>query len=159
MSSGRPPVVYRFGGELGQSPPQALKGSKRSDDKSPVRQGEVVVAELWGTEGIPAQSYEDPTLHAATFDVECRPGATRWRLVQMGPYRTSASHRTGTLDYDVVLSGWVDLSFENCEVRLSPGDTVILPGVVHTWRTGDVACTMAVAMIGLQGDRAVDDAV
>jgi hypothetical protein len=108
-----------------------------------------VVAELWLTAGTPSRSHDDPTGTDDTYNLEFPPGVAKWRYVQMGPDRTSPLHTTMTLDYNTILSGEVDLILEATEVHLTAGDTVVLPGTAHAWRTGSTGCVMSITMIGL----------
>lgn len=150
VADGPPARVYRFGGADGDRDPHELEGLAAAADRGPAEPGEVVVAELWATDGARPDG-TDPTTAAAGFDVECPPGGTRWRIVEFGARRERPMHQTVTVDYDLVLSGEIELLLEHGPVRLGPGDLVVLPGVVHGWRTGDAPCTMAVAMVALPG--------
>jgi quercetin dioxygenase-like cupin family protein len=152
VADGPPPSVYRFGGADGDRDPHDLKGLAASDGEASAAPGEVVVSELWATLGGDRPDGTDPTATADGFDVECPPGGTRWRIVEMGAGRERPMHRTVTVDYDLVLAGEIDLLLEDGPVRLRAGDAVVLPGVVHGWRTAKSACTMAVAMVALPDD-------
>jgi quercetin dioxygenase-like cupin family protein len=129
-----------------------LIGSGSSTDSSPAGDGEVVVTSLWQTSRTdPAGS--DPATRGEGFDVECPPDGTRWRIVEMGPHRTAPMHSTGTVDYDVVLDGEIELLLEAGAVWLRKGDTAVLPGVVHGWKTYDIGCRMAVTQVAIAGTR------
>ncbi|MCU1461685.1 MAG: hypothetical protein JWO37_1760 [Acidimicrobiales bacterium] len=110
---------------------------------------DVVVTELWATAQTPPVIDEvDPT-EDMEWEREFPAGGTRWRLVHHGPNRVAASHRTKTLDYDVVLSGQLDLLLDDEEIRLGAGDCVLLPGVNHGWRAGPNGAVLLVVMIAL----------
>ena len=146
-ADGQPVAVYRFGGERGNVDPHELRGSGHDDDRRPAVDGEVVVVDLWRT------SVADPhglVAAGATdgFDVECPPGATSWRVVEMGPNRVAPRHQTETVDYDLVLAGEVELILDEGAVLLTAGDAVVLPAVAHGWRTRTVPCTMTVMQVG-----------
>lgn len=150
-ADGRPVAVYRFGGERGNLDPHELRGSGHDADRRAAADGEVVVADLWRT------SAADPLGligGGATdgFDVECPPGATTWRVVEMGPNRVAPRHQTETIDYDLVLAGEVELILDEGAVLLTAGDAVVLPAVAHGWRTGSRPCTLTVMQVGAGPD-------
>ncbi|WNI21428.1 MULTISPECIES: hypothetical protein [unclassified Streptomyces] len=70
--------------------------------------------------------------------------------MRAGNHTEPSMHATDTLDYDVILSGKVDLELGSGEVRtLGPGTCVILGGVAHAWKNHyDEPCILAAAMIG-----------
>ena len=69
-----------------------------------------------------------------------------WHRTVFGPNTAARKHATPTFDVDVVISGEVDLLLEDGQVRLGPGDTVVIPGVVHGWRTGSTSCDFICAI-------------
>lgn len=148
LKDGEPATVFRFDADRGSADPHDLDGAPSGAGLARPADGGFVMAELWGTAGGEAGG-SDPDDATDQFNVECPPGGTRWRIVTFGSYRTSAKHRTKTIDYDVVLSGSVDLVLEDGEVHLEPGDVVVLPAIVHQWRTNESPCTMAVTMVGV----------
>ena len=46
-------------------------------------------------------------------------------------------HRTGTLDFLVLLEGRLRLILDDGEVEISPGDVVVQRDTNHAWRAGD----------------------
>lgn len=48
-------------------------------------------------------------------------------------------HRTGTLDFLVLLEGRLRLLLDDGEVVLEPGDVVVQRDTNHAWRAGDAA--------------------
>ena len=48
-------------------------------------------------------------------------------------------HRTGTLDFVVLLEGSLRLLLDDGEVVLEPGDVVVQRDTNHAWRAGDAA--------------------
>jgi hypothetical protein len=141
-------TVFRFGGARGNVDPHTLTGASASADRSPPVAGEVVVTNLWQTSrDQPAGS--DPASLPEGFDIECPPGGSRWRIVEMGPYRTAPTHATDTVDYDLVLEGAIDLLLDSGPVRLQAGDTAVLPAVPHGWQTHDAGCRIAVVQVAI----------
>lgn len=59
-------------------------------------------------------------------------------------------HTTGTVDFEVVLSGEIVLELDDgVEVTLRPGDTVVQNGTRHAWHNrGAVPAVIAVGIIG-----------
>jgi len=82
-------------------------------------------------------------------DLDLDRGSVRWTISSMGPGFDHDFHRTATLDLDVVISGTIHLGLDDGELELGPGDAVIIPGVRHTWRTGEGTVTMSFTMFGL----------
>lgn len=150
-----PAAVFRFAGSHAEVDPHDRHAPRQAWDDTCARPGdrELVVAELWAT-GAQATSpapgdRDDPTGALTDFQVERPAGGTLWRLVIMGPNRFANVHRTDTLDYDVILSGAIDLLLDTGEVRLVAGDSLVLPGLSHGWRAGPDGCTMAVCQVAL----------
>jgi mannose-6-phosphate isomerase-like protein (cupin superfamily) len=83
-------------------------------------------------------------------DVGIDQAGTKWLMVKWAPNIDAFFHRTDTLDYDIVLSGRVTLLLEEGEVALGPGDSVVIPGVVHGWRTGPEAAVSSTVMVALR---------
>jgi quercetin dioxygenase-like cupin family protein len=149
VRDGGPPVVYRFRPPPGGVDSHSLKGAEPSGDLSPPGPGEVVIAELWATGPHLPPFAADPTLAEQQWDVESAPGTSKWRLVMMGAGWQAPMHHTSTVDYDVVLSGELELLLEEGTVTLRAGDTVVLPGVAHGWRAGPDGASMVVTMLGV----------
>lgn len=149
----RPAGVFRFADRRGADPHDL--GGGRVDDLAPAAPGELVVADLWRT-GPEAPAGLDPSAGGEDFDIECPPGGSRWRLVEFGAGHDTPMHRTETVDHDLIVAGEIELELEEGRVTLRPGDTAVIPGLVHAWHTGEEACTMAVLQISLgrgNGDR------
>jgi quercetin dioxygenase-like cupin family protein len=64
-------------------------------------------------------------------------------------------HTTATIDFEVVLSGSVNLELDDgAQVTLHPGDTVVQNGTRHRWSNpGDVPVVIAVFLVGAHHDR------
>ena len=85
----------------------------------------------------------------AWLDVGLAAGATRWTIFTLDPGTTGDLHHTSTLDYDIVLSGEVTLGLDDGEVLLRAGDSVLIPGAMHSWNAGSEGCVVSVTMSGL----------
>jgi quercetin dioxygenase-like cupin family protein len=153
LQDGPPALIYHFrtGGD-----PHSVKPERVSVAPEAVAPGESLLAELWLTDEAPsaesAATGADPTaVEGPDWAVECPPNGTRWRMAVYGSGLTAPMHRTSTLDYDVILSGSVDLLLEDgTELTLTAGDSVVIPGVAHGWRAGPEGCTKFVVMQGLE---------
>ena len=86
---------------------------------------------------------------AAWLDLQLPPGATRWAMFNFHPGLSTPFHHTATLDYDIVLDGEVTLGLEQGEILLHAGDSVMIPGVMHSWSTGSKPCVLSVMYCGL----------
>lgn len=102
-----------------------------------------------------------PSPGASLFGIVCFPphsaGKRRFTADQgsdpnmrSGIHAEPSMHATNTLDYDVILSGKIDLELGNGKVRtIGPGTCVILGGVAHAWKNHyDEPCILANIMLG-----------
>jgi hypothetical protein len=99
-------------------------------------------SEMWSTDTMPVDN-------SSSAEVEQRKGyikvyndynyvgsghGTTFRITEWAPGHALFPHRTQTIDYDIVLSGEIDLELgEGKTVHLRAGDVVILRGCTHTW--------------------------
>ena len=99
-------------------------------------------SEMWSTPTLPADN-------SAAGEAEQRRGfvkvfndhnyvgtgaGTTFRINRWDPGHAIFTHRTETLDYDIILEGEIDLELEDGEVvHLKAGDVVIMRGCTHTW--------------------------
>jgi hypothetical protein len=70
-------------------------------------------------------------------------------------YDEDGMHMSDTIDYDVVISGKIDVKLEGGEVRtLRQGSMIVMAGVNHTWKNPyDEPCVMATIVVGAHGKR------
>lgn len=145
-SDGTPPVLFHFPDE---SDPHVV-AAVRVAEVPELGPGAGLLGELWRADG-PSRSdgTRDPLDDVDGWQVNCPPGASRFRISQFSPGRQTAMHQTDTLDYDFVLEGSVTLTLtDGSETELSAGDAVVIPGTAHAWRAGPQGCRLGVVMIG-----------
>lgn len=85
---------------------------------------------------------------ADLLDLVVPPGSLRWALIEYAPGGEFAMHHTDTVDFDVVLSGSVELILDDGGHLLEAGDGAVITGVDHAWRAGPDGCRLNVMTIG-----------
>jgi quercetin dioxygenase-like cupin family protein len=113
---------------------------------APGRQG-LLYSVLYGTPSHPPISTGGRA--ADRLDLAVPPGAFRWATIEYGPGAEFAMHHTDTVDFDVVLSGSVELILDDGAHPLAVGDSVVINGVDHAWRAGPDGCRLNVLTIGV----------
>jgi hypothetical protein len=103
---------------------------------------------LWSTTEMPP-GVKRPIV-TPVHDVGCPPGNSIWRLSYWPPLAVAALHRTDTLSYCVLISGELCLVLESEKVELSPGDCVVMAGVMHGWEVGSSGAVLTTVQIGLE---------
>jgi quercetin dioxygenase-like cupin family protein len=99
-------------------------------------------SEMWSTDAMPVDN-------SAVAEIKQRKGyikvyndynyvgsgqGTTFRITRWEPGHALFEHRTQTTDYDIVLSGKIDLELEEGQVvHLKAGDVVVLRGCTHSW--------------------------
>jgi quercetin dioxygenase-like cupin family protein len=109
------------------------------------RPGVVVAEELYATAQLPPT--RDAVGRSEKLDIGVGQGLA-WFVLKWAPGGEWSMHFTETIDLNLVLSGTIDLVLDDGAHRLEPGDTVVVAGVDHAWRTGHDGCTMVNTMIG-----------
>ena len=90
--------------------------------------------QIWTTATVPADN-NDPTDGRERVMALHGQGGSAMRVVDMAPGMVSPMHRTGTIDYIIILSGQLELELDDGATRLiSPGDIVVQRGTIHRWR-------------------------
>ncbi|WP_301149132.1 cupin domain-containing protein [Mycobacterium simiae] len=90
---------------------------------------------------------------ACKLDLVLPPGALRWTMIEYAPGAEFSMHHTDTVDFDVVLSGSVDLVLDDGDHLLEPGDSAVITGVDHAWRAGPRGCRLEVLTIAALASR------
>ena len=100
-----------------------------------------------GGAGVPA----DLDIEAALAELEEKLPGLAGHMERGDP----GMHTTATIDFEVVLSGSVNLELDDgAKVTLSPGDTVIQNGTRHRWSNpGDEPAVLAVFITGAHHDK------
>jgi mannose-6-phosphate isomerase-like protein (cupin superfamily) len=90
---------------------------------------------------------------ADTFDLGVPAGAMDWKVIDYAAGMEFSMHHTDTVDFDIVLSGSVELILEDGGHPLAAGDSVVVTGVDHGWRAGPEGCRLSVISIGVSPPR------
>ena len=102
---------------------------------------------LWTTEGMPVDNDDTGDGRDRTVGLT-QPGGTVLRIVDLMPGRTSAMHRTDSLDYGIVMSGVVDLVLDDGAVtRMKTGDVIVQRGTIHAWHNPSVDTPVRMAFV------------
>lgn len=135
VQDGPPNAVFHISGE--DADHLVIEPLPDVPDRLPPRQ--TAVAELWATEHAPAdRAAPDLTAGLETFRSVLPGTGFTWRFTRWGRGVESGFHATGTLDLIYVLSGRIELLLDDDRaVDLRAGDSVVIPGLRHAWRTGD----------------------
>lgn len=96
----------------------------------------------------PDAVYADPEFDAAAAEAETR--SVSPQLAARFEPDSPGMHATDTLDYQIVLSGRLDLELDDGRlVVLNPGDVVVQCGNRHAWRNpGEHPALLGVVMVG-----------
>jgi hypothetical protein len=111
--------------------------------------------------GTPAQGMDFPGPGGTKFGVMCFPARSAGKLdlhdslgdgAEAMTGNTPGMHRSDTIDYEVILSGKVDIVLPDGARRtLGPGSLLVMGGVGHAWENHyDEPCFYAAVVIGLR---------
>ena len=89
-----------------------------------------------------------PDGRADLVDLQVPPGIVTWAVLEYEPGRRYPTHHTDTVDFDVVLTGSIDLVLDDGAHHLEPGDGVVVHGVDHGWEAGPAGCRLSVVSVG-----------
>jgi quercetin dioxygenase-like cupin family protein len=123
-----------------QDGPVTLQG-----DASP--QG-ILYSVLYATPSLPSISTGGGRV-ADILDLGVPTGAIRWTVIEYAPGAEFSMHHTDTVDFDVVLSGSVELILDDGGHPLTVGDSAVVTGVDHAWRAGPEGCRLNIMTIGV----------
>jgi quercetin dioxygenase-like cupin family protein len=107
----------------------------------------IAMAMLFATSESPAPPRPEGHGELRSFGVE--PGCCHWMIFDWAPgHSWSAMHHTDTLDFNLVLSGSIDLILDTGLHALEAGDCVVVTGIDHAWRAGPSGCRVSAVMLG-----------
>lgn len=134
----------------------------------------LALTDLWETSGTPADNSGSKDAAERPVRLEPPHGGTIFRMVEFPPdavWRSGAigtdafdsigastahdnessdpmRHKTTTVDYIVVIKGEMHAIVDEGEVLLTPGDTFIQRGTVHSWSVrGNEPCLIAAVLV------------
>jgi quercetin dioxygenase-like cupin family protein len=110
----------------------------QGSDSAMKRLLELSVAEL------PPRPHSDAQL----YDMALPPGSLRWLRTYFPPHRDHFVHHTDTVDFLNVMAGRVALVLDDGPHMLEAGDSAVVKGVDHGWRTGAESCIISGILIG-----------
>ena len=89
-----------------------------------------------------------PATRTPHLDLGLAPGAVRWDVIDYPPGQRYPMHHTDTVDFDVVLSGSVELTLDDGVHLLQTGDGAVINGVDHGWAAGPDGTRLSVVFVG-----------
>jgi uncharacterized cupin superfamily protein len=114
-------------------------------------------SEMWSTDAMPVDNSADAEAKQRkgyiqvynNYNYVGNGHGTTFRITHWEPGHALFTHRTQTTDYDIVLSGEIDLELEEGQVvHLKARDVVVLRGCTHTWiNRGDKPAVTAFILI------------
>lgn len=130
-------------------------------------EGAVEAAYVWGFDQVPSlpgdigtvpTDVSFPPTGGARFGLICFPAHSAGLIdmkadggaSNLDAGSTPGMHRSDTIDFEVVISGKVDIVLESGERRtLGPGSCLVMAGVMHAWENiYDEPCIYAVVVVG-----------
>ena len=102
---------------------------------------------VWTTESFPVKNTGDADEGLRKVGTTLKNG-TVFRIVKFGPGIAPRNHRTDSIDYAVVVSGEIDMEFDDSVVHLKAGDVLVQRGIIHNWvNRGTAPCVIAFTLI------------
>jgi quercetin dioxygenase-like cupin family protein len=102
---------------------------------------------VWTTESFPVNNTSDVDEGLREVGTTLKNG-TVFRVIEFAPGVAPRNHRTGSIDYAVVVSGEIDMELEDSVVHLNAEDVLVQRGTVHNWvNRGTKPCVMAFVLI------------
>jgi mannose-6-phosphate isomerase-like protein (cupin superfamily) len=102
---------------------------------------------VWTTESFPVNNTGDADKGLRNVGTTLKNG-TVFRIVEFAPGVAPRNHRTDSIDYAVVVSGEIDMEFDDSVVHLKAGDVLVQRGTIHNWvNRGTQPCVMAFILI------------
>jgi quercetin dioxygenase-like cupin family protein len=102
---------------------------------------------VWTTESFPVNNTGDADEGLRNVGTTLKNG-TVFRVVEFAPGVAPRNHRTDSIDYAIVVSGEIDMEFDDSVVHLKAGDVLVQRGTIHNWvNRGTQPCVMAFILI------------
>ena len=102
---------------------------------------------VWTTESFPVNNTGDADEGLRNVGTTLKNG-TVFRVVEFAPGVAPRNHRTDSIDYAVVVSGEIDMEFDDSVVHLKAGDVLVQRGTIHNWvNRGTKPCVIAFILI------------
>ena len=102
---------------------------------------------VWTTESFPVNNTGDADEGLRKVGTALKNG-TVVRVVEFAPGVAPRNHRTDSIDYAIVVSGEIDMEFDDSVVHLKAGDVLVQRGTIHNWvNRGTQPCVMAFILI------------
>jgi hypothetical protein len=117
-----------------RSPREAGFDADDADIRPDNKGADLLVAKLYEADPEPRVAR---TNKGHLLPVPFPPGAINWIEMKYDGQFATELHRTDSIDLHYILSGATELVLENGSIHLSAGDTVVVPGVVHAWRSAN----------------------
>jgi hypothetical protein len=86
-------------------------------------------------------------------DIGTPHGVMNWMRVRYRPNELRPTHYTDTIDCHTVVSGSIEAILDDGPHKLMPGDSLVMNGVDHQWRTGPEPCCVSIVVIGTPAPR------
>jgi hypothetical protein len=154
-------IVLAWDDTLGQTGLLELGVPHGPDIRAQINEAGVLNgAFYWSTDGVPTlPRYAGD---APTNFVLPEPGMTRFGILEfapnsagtLGPHSAGGGgpefHRTDTINYEIVISGRIDIKFsDGLGTTLRHGDAIVLGGSAHAWTNRyPEPCRIATVMVG-----------
>lgn len=109
-------------------------------------------SEIWTVDAVPAayRGQDDPTV--GDWRVEPPIGGVTYRIATYAPGAEVGVHSTHTVDVFTVLAGEMTMLFNDREIVLAPGDSVVQQATPHGWANrGSETCVAVIVLITAEG--------
>lgn len=90
---------------------------------------------------------------ADAFDLGVSAGAMDWKVIDYAPGMEFSIHHTDTVDFDIVLTGSIELILDDGVHPHVAGGSVVVTGVDHAWRAGTEGCRVSIISLGIAPPR------
>src|SRR3989442_9116968 len=102
---------------------------------------------IWTTEGFPVNNDGAADEGLRKVGTTLAKG-TIFRIIEFAPGLAARNHRTGSIDYIVIISGQIDMELDDSRVHLKAGDVMGQRGTIPNGvNTGAAPCVVAERMI------------